>query len=106
VKGGERSGGPRRLDPPYSLAWLNEITDYGAHGYLVAGLGCAGRDTQDTAIEALDILRGFFAFESKQAIAGADGVAVVLQPADEDAFLHVPSEARDGDFDGHLSLRQ
>ena len=32
---------------------------------------------------------------------GADGLAVALEPADEDAFVHVPAEPGDGDRDGH-----
>src|SRR5262249_12660379 len=79
------------------LSFPRQVADHATHRHRVPLLWSLRRDAQDAGVEAFDVLGGFFAFEAEDHLAGAHRLAVFLQPAEEDAFLHVPAEAGGGD---------
>ena len=61
-------------------------------------------NAQTAGFQAFDLLRGLVALEAEEGLAGLDELAVVLEPADEDALVHVPAQPGNGDVDGHVSV--
>ena len=80
------------------------MTEHITHPDGIARLRSVRRDAKDAAVDGLDVLDGLVAFDAEERLAGADGLAVLLQPGDEGAFLHGPAQARNDDLDGHRSL--
>src|SRR5262245_14200176 len=78
-----------------------QVRQHLPHLHFVARLWPVGRQSQNAGINGFNVLGRFFAFQRKQEIARPDLIAVVLQPADEDAFVHRPAEAGNGDGNGH-----
>jgi len=79
----------------------DEVPEQIADPDRVARLRAVRRDTQDAAVDGLDLLHGFVAFDAEERLAGSHQLAVLLQPADERAFLHGPAETGDDNFDWH-----
>jgi hypothetical protein len=71
-----------------------------------AGLGAVCGDAEDAAVDRLDFLDCFVAFDAEERFAGVDEVAVLFQPCDKGAFFHRPAQTRNDNFDGHELIPQ
>ena len=85
----------------HNLPRLDQMPDHRAHRHRRPRVRRIGWNVEDSRLEALDVFGRLLRLEREETVTDADVLAVLLQPADEDAFFHVPTEARDGDGDRH-----
>ena len=78
-----------------------EVSNQRTDGDRVAGSRSRGGNPEDSRVTRFDVLGRLLPLQGEERIAGADGFAILLEPADEDPLLHVPAEPGDGDRDGH-----
>ena len=85
------------------LARSDQIRDDDSNGDFFAIFRAVGRDAQNSAFQALDFLGRLVTLEIEEWFTRLDWITVGLEPADEDAFVHIPSEPGNGYFTSHES---
>jgi hypothetical protein len=83
------------------LALADQVSQDLSHGDRIAGLRRRGRDAEKARIEGLDFLRDLITLEDEQHFSRVDPLAILLEPFDERAFIHRPTEARYHDVNCH-----
>ena len=84
-----------------AATFRDEISDNGSDFDCAARLRTVRGDSQDPSVDGFDLLNRLFSFEFEQRITLSNGVAILLQPAGENTFLHRPTQTWNRDFVDH-----
>ena len=73
-----------------------------SNAYRFTRLGAVSCYMENTAVDGLNFLNRFIAFDAEKSFTGIDEFAILFEPRDECPFFHGPAKTGNNNFDRHI----